>query len=116
MSEKKNPMGTKADCESGEHTVDNQGLCYWCGKVLNQDWNDFYMNGNETTEVKKPSKPRGRRYTGEAKSKMLSIRFKSREKYDNVCQHAESQGLSINEWCVKQLLKGIADEVSKSEG
>ena len=35
-------MPTKQDCKNGEHTSDNQGLCWWCGCVVNQDgWDDF---------------------------------------------------------------------------
>lgn len=26
-------MGTKEQCRQGEHTWDNQGLCWWCGKT-----------------------------------------------------------------------------------
>lgn len=61
----------------------------------------------EVYHIQKKPKPKGRRHSGEAKSKMLSIRFKSREQYERVCRHAEAQGISINEWCVEQLLKGI---------
>jgi predicted HicB family RNase H-like nuclease len=61
----------------------------------------------EEYHVQKKPKPKGRRHSGEAKSKMLTVRFKSREQYESVCRHAEAQGLSINEWCVEQLLNGI---------
>jgi predicted HicB family RNase H-like nuclease len=61
----------------------------------------------EVYQVQKKSKPKGRRHSGNAVSKMLTIRFKSRDQYERVCRHAEAQGISINEWCVEQLLKGI---------
>jgi predicted HicB family RNase H-like nuclease len=61
----------------------------------------------EVYHVQKKPKPKGRRHSGNAVSKMLTIRFKSRDEYERVCLHAESQGLSINCWCVEQLLKGI---------
>jgi predicted HicB family RNase H-like nuclease len=61
----------------------------------------------EVYQVQKKPKPKGRRHSGNTVGKTLTIRFKSREQYERICRHAESQGLSINEWCVKQLLAGI---------
>lgn len=63
----------------------------------------------EEYQVQNKPKPKGRRHTGEAVGKTLTVRFKSREQYERVCRHAESQGLSINEWCVKQLLEGLGE-------
>jgi predicted HicB family RNase H-like nuclease len=61
----------------------------------------------EVYQVQKKPKPKGRRHSGNTVGKTLTIRFKSREQYERVCRHAEAQGLSINCWCVKQLLAGI---------
>lgn len=35
--------GTKEDCEKGNHTSDNQGLCWWCGTMVNPEWWDAYI-------------------------------------------------------------------------
>lgn len=29
-------MPTREDCKQGIHTLDNQGLCHWCGELLDQ--------------------------------------------------------------------------------
>lgn len=63
----------------------------------------------ESYQVAGRAKPKGRRHRAGGVTKMLTIRFKSREQYENVCRHAESQGISINGWCVEQLLGGIVD-------
>lgn len=31
-------MGTIEECKRGLHTMDNQGLCWWCGAAVNSDW------------------------------------------------------------------------------
>jgi len=62
----------------------------------------------EVYHVQSKPRPRGRRHSGAAVSKMLTVRFKSRDEYESVCRHALSQGMSINEWCAKQLLAGVA--------
>ena len=36
-------MGTQADCLRGEHTADNQGLCWWCGLLVEPDWWAHYI-------------------------------------------------------------------------
>jgi len=33
---------TREDCKNGIHTSDNQGLCWWCGTIVNQEWWDAY--------------------------------------------------------------------------
>lgn len=59
-------MGTRQDCKRGEHTCDNQGLCWWCGKVMNQEWFDEY---NGTTTPEKPAKKaKSRHSAGKKKS------------------------------------------------
>jgi len=40
-------MGTKQDCRRGEHTSDDQGLCWWCGCVVNQEWWDAYCGADD---------------------------------------------------------------------
>lgn len=35
-------MGTREDCQQGHHTCDNQGLCWWCGKLLEPTWWEAY--------------------------------------------------------------------------
>ena len=32
-------------CEGENHCVDNQGLCHWCGVLLNPEWWSFYVDG-----------------------------------------------------------------------
>lgn len=51
-------MGTREDCQQGHHTADNQGLCWWCGVIVEQDWWDLYtgkktdeQGGNQTANV-----------------------------------------------------------------
>lgn len=35
-------MPTKAECQQGIHTLDNQGLCHWCGKLLDPHlWEEY---------------------------------------------------------------------------
>ncbi len=53
-------MGTREDCKNDHHTVDNQGLCYWCGKLLEPDWWEAYagephpdLEKNDECEEKK---------------------------------------------------------------
>lgn len=36
-------MPTREDCQAGEHTSDNQGLCHFCGTMVNPDWYAHYM-------------------------------------------------------------------------
>lgn len=36
-------MPTKADCENGTHTLDNQGLCHWCGELLDPHLWEAYI-------------------------------------------------------------------------
>ena len=33
------------NCKDGNHCVDNQGLCHWCGILLNPEWWSFYVDG-----------------------------------------------------------------------
>jgi hypothetical protein len=43
-------MGTRQDCLDGQHTSDNQGLCWWCGTMVNQDWNDEYYGVSKSEQ------------------------------------------------------------------
>lgn len=36
-------MPTREECEQGQHTVDNQGLCHWCGLLMEPDWYAEYL-------------------------------------------------------------------------
>lgn len=53
-------MGTKEDCKNGHHTTDNQGLCHWCGKLLNPDWWEAYA-GKRHIDDDRPKKTRCKR-------------------------------------------------------
>lgn len=35
-------MATREDCERGYHTTDNQGLCWWCGALVEPEWWEAY--------------------------------------------------------------------------
>lgn len=35
-------MATREDCERGYHTADNQGLCWWCGTLVEPEWWEAY--------------------------------------------------------------------------
>jgi hypothetical protein len=48
-------MGTRADCKAGEHTSDNQGLCWFCGTVVNPEWWRSYR-GKENMHLKQPKR------------------------------------------------------------
>lgn len=63
----------------------------------------------EVYRVPVKPRPRGRRHSGAAVSKMLTVRFKSRDEYELVCRHALAKGMSINEWCVKRLLSSVPE-------
>ena len=45
-------MGTKQDCENGSCTVDNQGLCWWCGRLLEPEWWEAYAGEPHEDEPK----------------------------------------------------------------
>lgn len=54
-------MPTKEDCQQrGEHTTDNQGLCWWCGKIVDQYLYDQYFGPQppppKTTKRKRAKK------------------------------------------------------------
>lgn len=53
-------MGTREDCKRGEHTSDNQGLCWWCGVVVHQDWLDAYygQTAEKPHEESRSAKPK----------------------------------------------------------
>jgi hypothetical protein len=44
-------MGTKADCKSGNHTADNQGLCWWCGLIVEPDWWAAYIGERQVSDT-----------------------------------------------------------------
>lgn len=35
--------GTREACQEGRHTADNQGLCWWCGTIVEIDWWEHYI-------------------------------------------------------------------------
>lgn len=46
-------MPTKAECKNGVHTLDNQGLCHWCGKLLDPYlWGIYTGESNGKQEAK----------------------------------------------------------------
>lgn len=61
-------MGTKQDCQLGEHTADNQGLCWWCGTVVEPEWYAAYTgerhDGMTMTETKTEVKSRPILFSG----------------------------------------------------
>lgn len=36
-------MATLQDCRRCHHTTDNQGLCHFCGRVVNEDYYEAYF-------------------------------------------------------------------------
>lgn len=48
-------MGTLLDCRNGAHTLDNQGLCHFCGVVVNPDWWRYYTE-EKTMHLKQPKR------------------------------------------------------------
>jgi len=43
--------GTRTACERGAHTSDNQGLCHWCGALVNPDWWEAYAGEPHPDEM-----------------------------------------------------------------
>jgi hypothetical protein len=61
-------MPTREQCQNeGIHTLDNQGLCHWCGELLEPDFWDHYVNGpsKNLTHVKSLFEAREFFYDGE---------------------------------------------------
>lgn len=50
-------MPTREECNQGIHTVDNQGLCHWCGTLLEPEWYDHYLHGPPSKSHATATKP-----------------------------------------------------------
>ena len=51
-------MPTKQECKQGIHSVDNQGLCWWCGTVVDVYLYEEYFGPTKPTIQPVPKKRR----------------------------------------------------------
>lgn len=55
---KRKPALPIIECKT--HYVDNQGLCHYCGLLMEPDWYEHYLHGTPT-EKPDTKKPRARK-------------------------------------------------------
>jgi len=58
MTDKRTTRRADTTCKS--HYVDNQGLCHYCGLIMEPGWYEHYLHGTPT-EKPDTKKPRARK-------------------------------------------------------